>query len=94
MERETRLVVNIPLYYKKRTGFARRLIIIRFLSAKRRFWNGISYYEVTVEVNVPGATEILKPEELEPVNYTVQAWDETIINVGGETDRPKIFNGK
>lgn len=41
-----------------------------------------------------GATEILKPEELEPVNYIVQAWDETIINVGGETDPAEIFNGK
>lgn len=90
LERETRLVVNIPLYYKTETDL-RGDNYYQIPISKEKVLERNTYYEVTVEVNAPGATEILKPEELEPVNYTVQAWDETIINVGGETDRPKYL---
>lgn len=90
LERETRLVVNIPLYYKKEPDL-RGANYYQIPISKEKVLERNTYYEVTVEVNAPGATEILKPEELEPVNYTVQAWDETIINVGGETDRPKYL---
>lgn len=90
LERETRLVVNIPLYYKTETDL-RGDNYYQIPISKEKVLERNTYYEVTVEVNAPGATEILKPEELEPVNYIVQAWDETIINVGGETDRPKYL---
>ena len=90
LERETRLVVNIPLYYKKEPDL-RGANYYQIPISKEKVLERNTYYEVTVEVNAPGATEILKPEELEPVNYTVQAWYETIINVGGETDRPKYL---
>lgn len=89
LERETRLVVNIPLYYKESGLLKDNYYQIPI--SKEKVLERNTYYEVTVEVNAPGATDISEPKKLGPVNYTVQPWDETVINVGGETDRPKYL---
>ena len=63
-------MVNIPLYYKKEPDL-RGANYYQIPISKEKVLER-KYYEVTVEVNAPGATRNLKPEELEPVNYTVR----------------------
>lgn len=88
LEKETRLIVNIPLTYDGKS-YSNSYYQIPLSEKKELLRN--TYYEVLVKVNAPGAENESKPQELGPIKYTVAAWEETNINIGGETDRPRYL---
>ncbi len=45
------------------------------------------YYEVTVDLSIPGGTDPGEPVAIEPVNFVVKEWTDKSVNVGGETDQ-------
>lgn len=109
LEKETRLIVNIPMYtilhdeqgnYIDKDGTIvtdpvrvshsnsyYQIPVCRGKSLERN-----TYYEVSLTLNVPGGTDPMDPVKIEPTNYEVLDWDEnTIINIGGESDRPEYL---
>lgn len=88
LEKETRLIVNIPLTYDGQS-YSNSYYQIPLSEEKELLRN--TYYEVLVKVNAPGAENESKPQELGPIKYTVAAWEETNIDIGGETDRPRYL---
>lgn len=88
LEKETRLIVNIPLTYDGKS-YSNSYYQIPLSEEKELLRN--TYYEVLVKVNAPGAENESKPQELGPIKYTVAEWEETNINIGGETDRPRYL---
>ena len=91
LDRETCLVVNIPLREKNDESkeYPNSYYKIPLSEAKRLDRN--TYYDVTVTVNAPGAANMNKPLTLDDISYDVRPWTEKVINVGGETDRPKYL---
>lgn len=91
LDRETCLVVNIPLREKNDESkeYPNSYYKIPLSEAKRLDRN--TYYGVTVTVNAPGAANMNKPLTLDDISYDVRPWTEKVINVGGETDRPKYL---
>ena len=85
LEKDVRMVVNVPLEYKD-AEYPNSYYQIPVSRDKVLARN--TFYEVTVTVNAPGAVDPSKPLTLEPINYTVEPWEETTINVGGENNRP------
>ncbi len=88
LEKETRLIVNIPLTYAGKS-YSNSYYQIPLSEEKELLRN--TYYEVLVKVNAPGAENESEPQKLGPIKYTVAAWEETNINIGGETDRPRYL---
>lgn len=91
LEQEVRLVVNIPMVYtnpedQTETECPNSYYQIPVSRTKRLERN--NYYEVTVTVNAPGATDPAAPAELTDISYTVRPWEETTIDIGGEDSRP------
>lgn len=91
LDRETCLVVNIPLREKNDESkeYPNSYYKIPLSEAKRLDRN--TYYGVTVTVNAPGAANMNTPLVLDNISYDVRPWTEKVINVGGETDRPKYL---
>jgi len=91
LDRETCLVVNIPLREKNDESkeYPNSYYKIPLSEAKRLDRN--TYYDVTVTVNAPGAANMNKPLTLDDISYDVRPWTEKVINVGGETDRQKYL---
>lgn len=56
---------------------------------KRIFYHMACWLAVLGCAACSNETDFVQPEA--DNNYTVQPWDETVINVGGETDRPKYL---
>ena len=88
LEKDVRMVVNVPLEYKD-AEYPNSYYQIPVSRDKVLARN--TFYEVTVTVNAPGAVDPSKPLTLEPINYTVEPWEETTINVGGENNRPTFL---
>lgn len=88
LEKDVRMVVNVPLKYEN-AEYPRSYYQIPVSRDKVLARN--TFYEVTVTVNAPGAVDPSKPLTLEPINYTVEPWEETTINVGGENNRPTFL---
>lgn len=91
LERELRLVVNIPMSYKENDITDPVVMNNNYYQipvSKDKKLERNTYYEVTVNVNAPGATDPSTPEELTGVSYTVLPWNETTVNIGGEDGRP------
>ena len=91
LEQEVRLVANIPMVYtdsksQTETECPNSYYQIPVSRTKRLERN--TYYEVTVTVNAPGATDPAAPAELTDISYTVRPWEETTIDIGGEDSRP------
>lgn len=99
LEKETRLIVNIPMKYTPHDADGNptgepveysssyyQIPVCRGKSLERN-----TYYEVSLTLNVPGGTDPMKPVELEPISYDVQPWEEKTINIGGESDRPEYL---
>lgn len=84
-EKDVRLVVNVPLKYKEQnyTDSYYQIPVSRDKVLDRN-----TFYEVTVTVNAPGAVEPSTPPTLTDIKYDVQPWEETVVNVGGEDNRP------
>lgn len=91
LDRETCLVVNIPLREKndENKEYPNSYYKIPLSEAKHLDRN--TYYGVTVTVNAPGAANMNKPLTLDNISYDVRPWTVIGINVGGETDRPKYL---
>lgn len=91
LEREVRLVVNIPMSYQGEDGTDPVVLPNNYYQipvSKEKKLERNTYYAVTVTVNAPGATDPSTPEELTGVSYEVLPWDETTVNIGGEDGRP------
>ena len=84
-EKDVRLVVNVPLKYKEQnyTDSYYQIPVSRDKVLERN-----TFYEVTVTVNAPGAVDPSTPPTLTDIKYDVQPWEETVVNVGGEDNRP------
>lgn len=84
-EKDVRLVVNVPLHYgdKDYTDSYYQIPVSRDKVLERN-----TFYEVTVTVNAPGAVNPSTPPTLTDIKYDVQPWEETVVNVGGEDNRP------
>ena len=85
LEKDVRLVVNVPLTYdgKDYPASYYQIPVSRDKVLERN-----TFYEVTVTVNAPGAVDPSEPITLGPINYVVQPWEETTVDVGGENSRP------
>lgn len=88
LEKETSLVVNIPLTYQgtKHTENWYKIPVSKESRLDRN-----TYYAVTVTVNAPGAKTVEDPLLLVDVNYSVIDWDEVTISLGDESNRPKYL---
>lgn len=108
LEKETRLIVNIPMYAilhdadgnyidadgnivtePVKTGYDNSYYQIPVCRGKELKRN--TCYEVSLTLNVPGGTNPSEPVVLEPINYSVRDWDETTIDVGGESEHPEYL---
>ena len=97
LEKEVRLIVNIPMYNTPRdetgkpTGDEKVYLSSSYyqipVSASKEL-NRNTCYEVTVTVDAPGGSDPSKPVELTEINYSVYEWQEERVNVGGEDERP------
>lgn len=91
LEREVRLVVNIPMSYQEEDATDPVVLPNNYYQipvSKEKKLERNTYYAVTVTVNAPGATDPSTPQELTDVSYEVLPWDETTVNIGGEDGRP------
>ena len=95
LEKETQLIVNIPLYYTEKPegettdwGELHPENYYQIPISKNKELLRNHYYTVNITVNAMGATDISTPQELKEVSYGVQPWDETTIGIGGEEERP------
>lgn len=96
LEKETRLIVDIPMIYTPHdadgnsTGepveYSNSYYQIPVCQGKTLERN--TCYEVSLTLNVPGGTDPLKPVKLEQINYEVREWDEKTIDIGGDQNRP------
>lgn len=108
LEKETRLIVNIPMYAilhdaddnyidadgnpsdtPVKLGYENSYYQIPVCRGKELKRN--TCYEVSLTLNVPGGTNPSEPVVLEPINYSVRDWDETTIDVGGESEHPEYL---
>lgn len=95
LEKEVRLIVNIPMNYTPHnedgsTGDPQFMESSYYqipVSAAKKL-NRNTCYEVLVTVNAPGGSNPLKPVELTDIAYSVYDWEKEQINVGGEDNRP------
>lgn len=91
LEQEVRLIVNIPMVYtdsKSQTETECPNSYYQIPVSRTKTLERNNYYEVTVTVNAPGATDPAAPAELTDISYTVRPWEETTIDIGGEDSRP------
>lgn len=97
LEKEVRLIVNIPMYNTPRdetgepTGEEEVYLPSSYyqipVSASKEL-NRNTCYEVTVTVDAPGGSDPSKPVPLTDIAYSVYDWQEEQVNVGGEGERP------
>ena len=90
LEKEVRLVVNIPMKYEGDGDDAqlRENNWYQIPVSEKKVLERNTCYEVVVSVNAPGANDPSKPVELTNMTYSVQDWNEQTILVSGEDDRP------
>ena len=97
LEKEVRLIVNIPMLYtphnEESTGdseyFANSYYQIPVSKAQKLDRN--TCYQVNVTVNAPGGSDPSEPFSLTDISYAVYEWEKEQINVGGETDLPAFL---
>lgn len=91
LEKEVRLIVNIPMNYLPDNATEWKFLDNSYyqipVSTKKEL-NRNTCYEVNVTVYAPGGSNPSKPVLLKDISYSVRDWDEERINVGGDTDRP------
>lgn len=88
LEKESSLIVNIPLTYN---GVLYDSNWYKIPVSKESRFDRNTYYEVTVTVNAPGAKSVEDPVTLDDVNYSVTEWNSVTVSVGGDSNRPKYL---
>lgn len=89
LEKEVRLVVNIPMKYKDKSGNETEHVssYYQIPISKDKVLKRNTCYQVTVTVNAPGALDPSEPEELTDIQYSVIPWEEIPVNIDGN-ERP------
>lgn len=88
--RATNLLVDIPAYYTTEvSGVATTTAHLNNyyqvpLTKEFKFERN-HYYEVTANVNAPGAEDFSEPVVVTDLKYSVEPWTERTINIGGES---------
>ena len=89
LEKEPRLIVNIPLTYTPKDSQSKAEILTKSYYqipvSSDQLLERNTCYETTVTINAPGGSDPSEPLKLEPINYTVNEWIGKPINIGGET---------
>lgn len=96
LEKEVRLIVNIPLNHilrdeeGKPTGDTEyhKNSYYQIPVSKTQKLDRNTCYIVDVTLNAPGGSDPSKPVELTEISYFVYNWESEQINVGGEDNRP------
>lgn len=90
LEKEPRLIVNIPLTYTPEDPQSKAETLknsyYQIPVSRDQLLERNTCYETTVTINAPGGSDPSEPLKLEPINYTVNEWIGKPINIGGETD--------
>lgn len=89
LEKEVRLVVNIPMKYDDKSGNVTEHVssYYQIPISKDKVLKRNTCYQVTVTVNAPGALDPSEPEELTDIQYSVIPWEEIPVNINGN-ERP------
>mgnify|MGYP001070136768 CR=1 FL=1 len=90
LEKEVRLVVNIPMKYKKDNSTEETAHVSSYYQipiSKDKVLKRNTCYQVTVTVNAPGALDPSEPEELTDIQYSVKNWENIDVNIDGD-ERP------
>lgn len=89
LEKEVRLVVNIPMRYTDESGKETSHVssYYQIPISKDKVLKRNTCYQVTVTVNAPGALDPSEPEELKEIQYSVIPWEEIPVNIDGN-ERP------
>lgn len=89
LEKEVRLVVNIPMKYTDESGKETSHVssYYQIPISKDKVLKRNTCYQVTVTVNAPGALDPSEPEELTDIKYSVIPWEEIPVNIDGN-ERP------
>ena len=90
LEKEVRLVVNIPMKYKKDNSTEETAHVSSYYQipiSKDKVLKRNTCYQVTVTVNAPGALDPSEPEELKEIQYSVKNWENIDVNIDGD-ERP------
>lgn len=90
LEKEVRLVVNIPMKYKKDNSTEETAHVSSYYQipiSKDKVLKRNTCYQVTVTVNAPGALDPSEPEELTDIQYSVKDWENIYVDINGD-ERP------
>lgn len=89
LEKEVRLVVNIPMRYTDESGNETEYVssYYQIPISEHKVLERNTCYQVTVTVNAPGALDPSEPEELTDIQYSVIPWEEIPVNIDGN-ERP------
>lgn len=89
LEKEVRLVVNIPMKYTDESGQETSHVssYYQIPISKDKVLKRNTCYQVTVTVKAPGALDPSEPEELTDIQYSVKNWENIDVNIDGD-ERP------
>lgn len=89
LEKEVRLVVNIPMKYTDESGQETSHVssYYQIPISKDKVLKRNTCYQVTVTVDAPGALDPSEPEELTDILYSVVPWEEINVDINGD-ERP------
>lgn len=89
LEKEVRLVVNIPMRYTDESGNETEYVssYYQIPISEHKVLERNTCYQVTVTVNAPGALDPSEPEELTDIQYSVIDWEKIDVDINGD-ERP------
>lgn len=89
LEKEVRLVVNIPMRYTDESGNETEYVssYYQIPISEHKVLERNTCYQVTVTVNAPGALDPSEPEELTDIQYSVKDWEKIEVDINGD-ERP------
>lgn len=89
LEKEVRLVVNIPMRYTDESGNETEHVssYYQIPISEHKVLERNTCYQVTVTVNAPGALDPSEPEELTDIQYSVKDWENINVDINGD-ERP------
>ena len=89
LEKEVRLVVNIPMRYTDESGNETEYVssYYQIPISEHKVLERNTCYQMTVTVNAPGALDPSEPEELTDIQYSVKDWEKIEVDINGD-ERP------